>query len=77
MQLSEMKKGWKGRIVKMQAGEGVYRQRLIDLGLLPGTEFIVNHIAPLNDPIEIELRGFALSLRKGEASLLVIERVPV
>jgi Fe2+ transport system protein FeoA len=75
MQLSEMKVGSKGRIIKVNSGEKVYRQRLIAMGLLPGTEFVVSRIAPLADPIEIEVKGFALSLRKSEASILQIEGV--
>jgi Fe2+ transport system protein FeoA len=75
MQLGEMKIGHKGRIIRIGAGEPVYRQRLISMGLIPGTEFIVSRIAPLGDPIEITVRGFALSLRKGEAGILQIEQV--
>lgn len=75
MQLGEMKVGHKGRIIRMLAGEAVYRQRLIAMGLIPGTEFCVSRIAPLGDPIEITVRGFALSLRKGEAGILQIEQV--
>lgn len=75
MQLSEMKVGNRGRIVKVHAGEKVYRQRLMAMGLLPGTEFEVLRIAPLGDPIEIKVRGFALSLRKNEATILQIEGV--
>jgi ferrous iron transport protein A len=76
MQLGAMKVGKKGRITGIHAGEKVYRQRLISMGLLPGTEFIVSRIAPLGDPVEITVRGFSLSLRKGEASILQIEEVP-
>ena len=75
MQLAEMKIGHKGRIVRIDAGEPVYRQHLISMGLIPGTEFVVSRIAPLGDPIEITVRGFALSLRKGEAGILQIEQV--
>ncbi len=75
MQLGTMKVGQKGRIITIQAGEALYRHRLISMGLLPGTEFIVSRIAPLGDPIEITVRGFALSLRKNEASILQIEEV--
>ena len=77
MQLSEMKTGSKGRIIRIRPGEPLYRHRLISMGLLPGTEFIVSRIAPLGDPIEITVRGFALSLRKNEASILKIEQVMV
>ncbi len=75
MQLSEMKMGNKGRIISIQPGESLYRHRLISMGLLPGTEFTISRIAPLGDPIEITVRGFALSLRKGEANILKIEQV--
>lgn len=75
MHLSELKVGERGRIVHVTSGDKVYRQRLLAMGLLPGTEFIVSRIAPLGDPVEIAVRGFALSLRKGEASILEVERV--
>ena len=76
MQLSEMKRGHQGRILRIQPGESLYRHRLIAMGLLPGTEFTVTRIAPLGDPIEISVRGFSLSLRKDEANILQIEQVP-
>jgi ferrous iron transport protein A len=75
MQLSKMKVGGKGRILKVLAGESLYRHRLISMGLLPGTEFILSRIAPLGDPIEITVRGFVLSLRKNEANILAVEQV--
>lgn len=75
MNLNDMKLGHKGRIIALQCGDIVYRHRLISMGLLPGTEFVLSRIAPLGDPIEITLRGFSLSLRKEEASLLQIEEV--
>jgi ferrous iron transport protein A len=51
----------------------MYRQKLIAMGLLPGTEFTVSRIAPLGDPVEILVRGFALSIRKNEANILNIQ----
>ncbi|EKD53753.1 MAG: ferrous iron transport protein A [uncultured bacterium] len=75
MQLGEMSIGSVGRIVRIKSEATLYRHRLISMGLLPGTEFVVSRIAPLGDPIEITVRGFSLSLRKGEASLLQVERV--
>lgn len=75
MQLGQMRVGSKGRIKGLHPGEKGYRQRLLSLGLVPGTEFIVSRIAPLGDPIEIAIRGFALSLRKNEARILEIEEV--
>lgn len=75
MQLGEMKVGSKGRIVSILPGEALYRHRLISMGLLPGTEFTVRRIAPLGDPVEIAVRGFALGLRKDEARILQIEPI--
>lgn len=75
MQLSQMKVGDRGQIIKINAGEKIFRNRLISMGLIPGTEFTVSRIAPLGDPIEITVRGFALSLRKGEAGILQIQGV--
>lgn len=75
MQLGDMRQGQKGEIIGIDRGEAEYRQRLIAMGLLPGTQFIVSRIAPLGDPVEITIRGFALSLRKKEASILQIEKL--
>lgn len=75
MNFTDLKAGQKARITALAAGEKVYRQRLIAMGLLPGTEFTVVRLAPLGDPVEIEIRGFALSLRKDEASIIKIEPV--
>jgi ferrous iron transport protein A len=46
--------------------------RLFEMGLLPGTEFTLLGCAPLGDPLEIELRGYRLSLRRSEASRVEI-----
>lgn len=75
MQLKDLKVGSKARIIGLAKGEKVYRQRLIAMGLLPGTELSVLRMAPLGDPVEINVRGFALSLRKNEASILQLEEV--
>ena len=75
MQISELKTGHKVRIIALVGGEKAYRQRLIAFGLLPGTEFTVSRTAPLGDPIEILVRGVALSLRKAEASILKVEDI--
>ena len=76
MQIHELKVGSKARIKSLLDGNNkVYRKRLIALGLLPGTEFVVSRMAPLGDPIEILVRGFRLSLRKDEASILQLEEI--
>jgi len=75
MKFSELKTGQTARVVALTQGDKVYRQRLIAMGVLPGTEFTVSRLAPLGDPIEIEIRGFALSLRKDEAAIIQIELI--
>lgn len=52
-----------------------YKSKLLSMGLTPGTEFTVIRVAPLGDPIEINVRGFNLSLRKQEADALIVERL--
>ena len=55
------------------AGEGALRQRILDMGLTKGAEVRVRKVAPLGDPLEITVRGYELSLRKREASCIVVE----
>lgn len=73
MRVSELKAGCQARILSLKAENSGYRQRLIAMGLIPGTIFTVWRIAPLGDPMEIRVRGIALSLRKAEADILQIE----
>lgn len=75
MRFSDLQVGQTARIVKLTAGKSLYRQRLMVMGLLPGTEFQVVRKAPLGDPVEIMVRGFALSLRQDEANMLQLEGV--
>jgi DtxR family Mn-dependent transcriptional regulator len=72
--LSELKPGERGRIISVRAQTRI-RQRLIDMGLLPGVELEMHKVAPLGDPIEIKLKGFHLSLRKIEASTIAVELI--
>jgi Fe2+ transport system protein FeoA len=63
----------KAGCVREVNGVGILRRRLLEMGVLPGTELRVERIAPLGDPIEIRLRGYALSLRRAEASHILVE----
>lgn len=69
----DLKVGNKAKIVSFAKGNKVYRQKLLTMGLTPGTEFTLTRLAPMGDPVEINVRGFALSLRKDEAAMLIIE----
>jgi ferrous iron transport protein A len=75
MQFSELTIGQTAKITALSSGDAAYRERLLAMGLLPGTSFTVSRIAPFGDPFEILVRGFALSLRKHEANMLQIEVV--
>ena len=70
--LNELGKGEKGRIVKI-AGKGNIHRRLLDMGLVSGTDIQLQRVAPLGDPIEIKVRGYSLSLRKEEAASIQVE----
>lgn len=63
------------RVVGFSAQGKAYRKKLLAMGLTPGTQFSISRFAPLGDPVEIRLRGFSLSLRKNEASVLMLEKV--
>ena len=54
-------------------GEGALRRHLMDLGLIKGTSFKVVKVAPLGDPVEINVRGYELSIRKEEAAVVEVQ----
>lgn len=64
-----------GQTVKVSrlGGEGAVRRRIMDMGITKGTEIYVRKVAPLGDPIEVTVRGYELSLRKGEVENIVVE----
>ena len=64
--------GEKVRVCRI-SGTGPLQRRMMDLGLLNGTEIFVRKVAPLGDPMAINVRGYELSLRKSEADVIVIE----
>lgn len=72
--LREMQVGETGKVSGYAKGASAYREKLLAMGLTLGTEIKVERIAPMGDPMEIQVRGFALSLRKDEASALLVER---
>ncbi len=73
--LGDMAVGDKGQVVRLVRGNRSYREKLLSMGLLPGTEFRVTRVAPLGDPVEINVRGYAMTLRKDEARMLTVRRV--
>ncbi len=75
LKLADLRPGEKGRVVGIGKGALDYRQRLMSMGLTPGVSFEITRVAPLGDPVEIRVRGFAMSLRRDEAALLSVEKL--
>ena len=72
--LDQFKIGEKG-VVVMVEGEGRVRRRLFDMGITPGANIELKKKAPLGDPLEINVRGYELTLRKDEACLVTLKLV--
>ena len=64
--LKDVKVGDTVTVVKLH-GEGALKRRIMDMGVTKGTEVHVRKVAPLGDPIEVTVRGYELSIRKGDA----------
>jgi Fe2+ transport system protein FeoA len=71
--LSELKPKERGTIVKV-GGDGSVRRRILDMGVVPGTEVEIVKVAPLGDPVDLLIRGYHLSLRKEEAGEILVEK---
>ncbi len=59
-------------VVKLH-GEGPVKRRIMDMGITKGVEIFVRKLAPLGDPIEVNIRGYELSLRKADAEIIEIQ----
>lgn len=70
--LRDVKVGEHATIAKLH-GEGALKRRIMDMGLTRGTEVFVRKVAPLGDPMELTVRGYELSVRKGDAELIEVE----
>lgn len=66
MTLNDLKVGESG-VIRAVGGEGALRLRLLDMGLIPRTEVVLQKVAPLGDPIQIQIRGYELTLRREDA----------
>jgi ferrous iron transport protein A len=71
--LSELELGSRARVVRVSGGSEV-SVRLLEMGLTPGVEVRFLGVAPLGDPLEFEVRGYRLSLRRQEARLVEVAR---
>ena len=69
--LKDVKIGETAVIEKLH-GEGALKRRIMDMGLTKGTEVYVRKVAPLGDPMELTVRGYELSVRRGDAELIEV-----
>ena len=74
MTMDDLKRG-QSAYIRSVGGSGVLRHHLLDMGLTPRTEVTLQKIAPMGDPVQIELRGYELTLRLDEARKIEIENV--
>jgi len=70
--LNDLMPGQKAKVSKV-VGAGLVKRRIVDMGIVPGTEIEMERYAPLGDPMEVKLRGNHLSLRKEEARGIILE----
>ena len=60
-------------VITAVGGAGALRLRLLDMGLIPKTTVRVEKVAPLGDPVEVNVRGYELSIRKADAEMIEIQ----
>lgn len=74
LKLSEAKVGGTYEIVKIN-GLGAVKRRIMDMGLIPRARVKVARVAPLGDPIDLVVKGYDLTIRKSEASFIIVKVV--
>lgn len=74
MTLKELEIG-KSAAIKTVGGEGALRQHFLDMGMIPGAEVTVIKLAPMGDPMELQIHGYELTLRLAEADQIEIEPI--
>lgn len=70
--LKDIKCGETAAVAKLH-GEGAVKRRIMDMGITKGTEIFVRKVAPLGDPLEVNVRGYELSLRKADAEMIEVQ----
>lgn len=71
--LKDVKCGDTVAVVKLH-GEGAVKRRIMDMGITKGTDIYVRKVAPLGDPVEVNVRGYELSLRKADAEMIEVRQ---
>ena len=72
--LKDAKVGETVKVVKLH-GQGAIKRRIMDMGITKGVQIYVRKFAPLGDPMELQVRGYELSLRKADADMIEIEEI--
>jgi len=70
--LKDVKCGNTVSVVKLH-GEGAVKRRIMDMGVTKGSEIYVRKVAPFGDPVEVQIRGYELSIRKADAELIEVQ----
>ena len=70
--LRQVKVGETVTVVKLH-GEGAVKRRIMDMGITKGVQVYVRKVAPLGDPIEVNVRGYELSIRKNDAEMIEVQ----
>ena len=70
--LRDVKVGETVKVTKV-TGDGAVKRRIMDMGITKGVEIYVRKVAPLGDPVEVNVRGYELSLRKKDAEMIEVE----
>lgn len=72
--LKNAKVGETVKVVKLH-GQGAVKRRIMDMGITKGVQIYVRKFAPLGDPMELQVRGYELSLRKADADMIEVEEI--
>lgn len=70
--LKDLKVGQSAKVVRLH-GEGAVKRRIMDMGITRGTDVFVRKVAPLGDPMELNVRGYELSVRKADAEMIEVK----
>ena len=70
--LRQVKVGEDATVVRLH-GEGAVKRRIMDMGITKGVQVHVRKVAPLGDPVEVNVRGYELSIRKADAEMIEVE----
>ena len=72
MTINDLQIGQSG-VISQVGGEGALRLRFLDMGLIPGTKVVLQKVAPMGDPIQIQVRGYELTIRREDACRITLK----